>query len=138
MAGLFLEIITPSKKVFGEKIKSVTIPGTKGSFQVLINHAPLMSTFEIGHLKIDTGEKLLIFATGGGTVEVLSNHVLVLADSIEAPEKIDVDRALQAKERAEKRLALKEKDLDLPRAQAALARALNRLKAAKEFAQTSK
>ena len=133
MAELFLEIITPSKKIFGEKIKSVTIPGTNGSFQVLINHAPLMSTFEIGHLKIDTGEKLLIFATGGGTVEVLNNHVLVLADSIEAPEKIDVDRAKEAKERAEKRLTDKEKSLDVLRAQAALARALNRLKIAEKY-----
>jgi F-type H+-transporting ATPase subunit epsilon len=137
MAELFLEIITPSKKIFGEKIKSVTIPGTNGSFQVLINHAPLMSTFEIGLIKIEPFDKTIYFATGGGTVEVLDNKVLVLADSIEAPEKIDVDRALAAKERAEQRLASKEKDLDVPRAQAALARALNRLKIADKFAETS-
>ena len=77
MAELNLEIITPSKAVFSGNIRSVTIPGTSGSFQVLINHAPLISTFEIGLIKVKLNEENnLYFSTSGGTVEVLDNKVL--------------------------------------------------------------
>ncbi len=129
MAGLMLEIITPSKVAFKGEINSVTIPGTEGSFQVLKNHAPLMSTFEIGAIKIVLpGQAEKYYSTGGGTVEVLDNHVLVLADSLEAVEEIDVNRAANARERAEDRLAHKTSTLDVERAERALKRALNRLK----------
>jgi F-type H+-transporting ATPase subunit epsilon len=129
MAGLTLEIITPSKICFKGEVNSVTVPGTEGSFQVLKNHAPLMSTFEIGPVKIvlpDSNEKY--YATGGGTVEVLNNHVLVLADSLEAVEEINVDRASSAKERAENRLAHKTDTTNVERAEQALKRAINRLR----------
>ncbi|MFN3695560.1 MAG: ATP synthase F1 subunit epsilon, partial [Ignavibacterium sp.] len=92
------------------------------------NHAPIISTFEIGMIKIDLTDKSKYFATAGGTIEVLNNKVLVLADSIESSDQIDIDRALKAKERAEKRLAEKKAETDIARAQAALARALNRIK----------
>lgn len=128
MSELFLEIISPSKQVFSGQIKSITVPGTKGRFQVLKNHAPIISTFETGMIKVDLAEKPKYFATAGGTIEVLSNKVLVLADSIESADEIDIERAKRAKERAEKRLAEKSPDIDVERAQAALARALNRIK----------
>ncbi len=129
MPGLNLEIITPGKAAFKGDVLSVTVPGTEGSFQVLKNHAPLMSTFDIGTLKIvlpDNSEK--IYATGGGTVEVLNNRVLVLADSLEVLESIDVERARKAKERAENRLANKTETTDVQRAEVALKRSINRLK----------
>jgi len=127
MAELYLEIITPSKIVYKNNILSVTIPGTLGSFQILKNHAPIISTFEIGMIKIqETKDSIKYFATGGGTVEVLNNKILVLADSLEAVEDIDVDRAKAARQRAEERLARKS-DIDIERAKAALARATNRL-----------
>jgi F-type H+-transporting ATPase subunit epsilon len=128
MGGLTLEIITPNKVSFRGEITSVTIPGTEGSFQVLKSHAPLMSTFEIGLLKIvlpDNIEKF--YATGGGTVEVLNNNILLLADSLEPLENIDVERARNAKERAEGRLANKTESTDVERAEIALKRAINRL-----------
>jgi F-type H+-transporting ATPase subunit epsilon len=128
MSELFLEIISPSRQVFSGEIKSITVPGTKGRFQVLKNHAPIISTFEIGMIRVDLKDKPKYFATAGGTIEVLNNKVLVLADSIESSDEIDIDRALKAKERAEKRLAEKTPDIDIERAQAALARALNRIK----------
>jgi F-type H+-transporting ATPase subunit epsilon len=127
MAELYLEIISPSKIVYKGNILSVTIPGTLGSFQVLKNHAPLLSTFEIGLVKIKESENSTkYFATGGGTVEVLNNNILVLADSLESVDDIDVDRAKAARQRAEKRLEDKA-DIDIERARAALARAINRL-----------
>ncbi|MCL6493192.1 MAG: F0F1 ATP synthase subunit epsilon [Ignavibacterium sp.] len=128
MSELFLEIISPSRQVFSGEIKSITVPGTKGRFQVLKNHAPIISTFEIGMIRVDLKDKPKYFATAGGTIEVLNNKVLVLADSIESSDEIDIDRALKAKERAEQRLSEKRSDIDVERAQAALARALNRIK----------
>ncbi len=129
MAGLTLEIITPNKIAFKGEVRSVTVPGTEGSFQVLKNHAPLMSTFEIGEVKVNLpNDERKYYATGGGTVEVLDNHVLLLADSLEEIESIDTERARNAKERAENRLAHKTDTTDVERAEHALMRAINRLK----------
>ncbi|MEO8398244.1 MAG: F0F1 ATP synthase subunit epsilon [Ignavibacteriaceae bacterium] len=130
MANLNLEIITPSKITFSGEINSVTIPGTLGSFQVLKNHAPLISTFEIGLLKIEKLEHTIeYYATSGGTVEVLNNKVLVLADAIELGEEIDIERAESAKRRAKERLDKRggDKVVNVERAEAALKRAINRL-----------
>ncbi|MGK9369744.1 F0F1 ATP synthase subunit epsilon [Melioribacter sp. Ez-97] len=123
-----LEIITPSKVAYKGKVNAVTVPGTLGSFQILFNHAPLLSSFEIGRIKIKQGESTSEFTTGGGTVEVLDNRVLILADSFESKEEIDVERAKNAYQRAKERLSSHSKDIDIPRAEAALARAINRLK----------
>jgi F-type H+-transporting ATPase subunit epsilon len=137
MADLNLEITTPYKIVYKGDIESVTIPGTLGSFQILKNHAPLISTFEIGLIKISeknsSGKSGKIFSTGGGTVEVLNNKVTVLADSLEAASDIDVERARKARERAKNRLANKTNTTDVERAKAALARALNRLNVVERY-----
>lgn len=135
MSELFLEIISPSRQVFSGEIKSITVPGTKGRFQVLRNHAPIISTFEVGMIRVDLKDKPKYFATAGGTIEVLNNKVLVLADSIESTDEIDIDRALKAKERAEKRLSEKRPDIDVERAQAALARAMNRIRVKETYSE---
>jgi F-type H+-transporting ATPase subunit epsilon len=128
MAELNLEIVTPSKSAFNGKIKSITVPGSKGRFQVLRNHAPIISTLEIGMIKVDLPDgKANYYSTAGGTIEVLDNKVIVLADSIELVSDIDEERALQAKQRAEQRLAEKNSEINVARAQAALSRALNRI-----------
>lgn len=129
MKELNLEIITPSKQAFSGKVKSITVPGTAGSFQVLFNHAPLLSTFEIGKIKLEDLEgKEIEFATSGGTVEVTENKILILADSLESKEEIDINRAKQAYDRAKERLANRAKEVDSMRAEGALARSINRLK----------
>jgi len=126
-----IEVFTPSKAVYNGKAVSVTVPGAQGSFQVLFNHAPILSSLDIGKVKIEEeGGKKLDFATSGGTVEVLSNKVLLLVESFENDEEIDVERARQAKERAETRLKKEsdEENIDMMRAEIALKRAINRLK----------
>lgn len=134
MAELNIEIISPEKPVFKDRIEAVTIPGTLGSFQILKDHAPLLSSFEIGVIKVKTDSKENYFSTAGGTVEVNNNNVLVLADSIEKVENIDEDRAQKAKQRAEERLRKKNDEaIDEARAKAALNRALNRLNAVKKY-----
>ncbi|MFA3783076.1 ATP synthase F1 subunit epsilon [Melioribacteraceae bacterium 4301-Me] len=125
-----LEIVTPSKVAYKGKVKSVTVPGTLGNFQVLFNHAPLLSSFEVGKIAIEEidGNKVE-FATSGGTVEVRSNVILILADSLERKEEIDVERAVKSLKRAKQRIANRNKEnIDFVRAEASLKRAVNRLK----------
>lgn len=128
MKELNLDIVTPSKSVFKGEIKSITVPGTEGGFQVLKNHAPIVSTFDIGMIKVELlDSKVNYYSTAGGTIEVLDNEIVVLADSIELVSEIDVERAERAKKRAEERLAERASDINLTRARASLGRAINRL-----------
>ena len=128
MALLNLDVITPVKKTFWEWFTcGYCSRYLSGSFQVLYNHAPLISTFEIGRIKLtaENGEEKY-FATSGGTIEVLNNKVLILADSFESPSDIDMERAKEAKIRAQERLKIKS-EIDVSKTEAALARAINRI-----------
>ena len=79
---MYLEIITPEKKVFEGDIKLVQLPGSKGAFEILKNHAPIISTLEKGTIKVEdiTGKKLL-FNVDGGVVENKANKIIVLIES---------------------------------------------------------
>ena len=138
MAGLSLEILTPSKLAYSGNIKSVSVPGTNGSFQILFNHAPILSTLEIGTIKIEVEDKTFsYFAASGGTIEVLNNKIRVLTDALEAFEDIDLNRAKNALERAQKRLANKDSEkINVSRAEEALARASNRIKLVEKYSVT--
>lgn len=76
-----LEIITPDKKVFSGEATAVTLPGTEGLFQILNNHAALVSTLGKGNIIVE-GSSKETFTVDGGVVEVLNNKVLVLAEAI--------------------------------------------------------
>ncbi len=126
-----LEIVTPKKTVFSEKVESFSAPGIVGGFQVLHSHAPLLSSIRIGEVKIlDASGKEWRYATSGGFVEVRDNKVVMLAETAEKSEEIDTKRANASLERAQKRIAEKKIDTDLDRARIALQRAINRLKVA--------
>ena len=79
-----LEIITPDKKVFAGEAVAVTFPGSEGQFQVLDNHAPLVSTLGVGNVVVETtpGSPRETYRVEGGVVEVLHNKVLVLAEAV--------------------------------------------------------
>ncbi len=130
MSKINLEILTPAKRLFNNDVNSVIVPGTKGNFQILYGHAPIISTIDIGTIKVEISENATKhFATGGGTVEVQKNKVTILADSLEAAEDIDIERAQNALARAKDRLDNKEtQKIEVERAKAAMARALNRIK----------
>jgi len=128
MAEIKLEIISPDKVIYQDVVDSITIPGTLGGFQVLKNHAPLISTIEVGIVIVKKENESYYFTTGGGTIEVLNNKVLILADSMEKVEDINIDRAKQAKERAAERLAKKkEEEINVARAELALKKSINRI-----------
>lgn len=77
-----LDILTPDKKVFSGEVISVSVPGAKGSFEVLNNHAPIISTLEKGMVKLNGKDGKMEFEITGGVIEVLDNKVIVLAESI--------------------------------------------------------
>ena len=79
-----LEILTPDKKVFEGEVKSVTVPGTLGSFEILNNHAPIISTLDDGMVIVRTNNREEVFVVKGGVVEVVNNKVMVLAEGIVA------------------------------------------------------
>jgi len=77
-----LQIITPDNKVFDGEVKLVQVPGSKGSFQILNNHAPIISTLEKGDVKIIDGDnKTSFISIGGGVIEVKYNKIIILAES---------------------------------------------------------
>lgn len=77
-----LEILTPDKKVFEGEVTAVTVPGTMGSFQILRDHAPIISTLEDGPVIIKTKANEEIIIIKGGVVEVLKNKIIVLAEGV--------------------------------------------------------
>jgi len=74
--------MTPDSQVFEGDITSVTVPGTSGSFEVLENHAPIVSTLERGKVIVRTGSGEQIISIIGGVVEVIHNNVTVLAEGV--------------------------------------------------------
>jgi len=77
-----LEILTPDKKVFEGEVTAVTVPGTMGSFQILHDHAPIISTLEDGPVIIKSKTNSHTFVIKGGVVEVLKNKIIVLAEGV--------------------------------------------------------
>jgi len=77
-----LEILTPDKKIFEGEVTAVTVPGTMGSFQILRDHAPIISTLEDGPVIIKTKTDEEIIVIKGGVVEVLKNKIIVLAEGV--------------------------------------------------------
>lgn len=129
-----LEVVTPNGAVVSEDVDIVNAPGYGGDFGVLANHAPFLSTIRIGLLSYDIGKKRENLMISGGFCEVSNNKITFLVESAEFGRQIDVDRAMRAKERAEKRLAKAAQHdelLNRTRAEAALQRALARMKVAK-------
>jgi F-type H+-transporting ATPase subunit epsilon len=130
---LKLEVVTPKGSVVSTDVDIVTAPGFAGEFGVLANHAPFLSTMKVGTLRYKnegSEEEMMI---SGGFCEVSNNKITFLVESAERGHEIDVDRALRAKERAEKRLLQareQQEKIDRTRAEASLQRALARLKIA--------
>ena len=126
-----LDIITPDKIVFQDEATSLSAPGVEGGFQILYNHAPFLSALEIGMIKVKDRQGVdALYATSGGFVEVRDNHIVVLVETAERAEDIDIARASAARQRAEERIKRRQEEIDFDRARLSLHRALNRLRLA--------
>ncbi|MBU0519946.1 F0F1 ATP synthase subunit epsilon [bacterium] len=131
MAETFqLDIVTPEGLVFSESIEYLRAPGSEGSFGVLVGHTPFMTSLNVGEVVVTQNGKERHLATSGGFVEVNPQQTVILAQTAEFAENIDLERAKSALERAKERLAVKQAEADHQRAEAALIRAINRIKIA--------
>ena len=123
-----VEIYTPYGKYLQTESDYLSVSTAMGVIGVLPNHAPLISTLEISKLILRNDKKESLYAISGGVIHIKKDHsVILLVESIESQDEIDVNRALKSKERAEERLQLHDGEIDIIRAKASLARALNRI-----------
>ncbi len=123
---LLLEIVTPQGLVFSSEVDEVTASGSEGEFGVLPGHVPFITTLKIGMLTCKKGNETLIFFVNWGYAEIGPDKVIVLADSAEKSDEIDVERAREAMKRAEERLK-KAEDVDFARAESAVERSVTRI-----------
>ena len=128
---LTLEIVTPDRSLVNEQVDEVELPGSEGYFGVLPGHSPLLASLQVGELWYRIGNEKHYLAVAFGFVEVLPEHVTVLARIAEKAQDIDVARAEAAKMRAEERVAAyPRQDIDFERARVALMKSLIRLQVA--------
>lgn len=135
MATLTVEVITGERSLYSESgVELVSAPGAEGTLGILPNHAALISLLDAGELKIRKGgrdEHMVVF---GGFIEVLDNKVLILADSAERVEEIDVERAERARSSAQETLRNRTAVTNIAAEEAALKRADVRLRVGKRRA----
>jgi F-type H+-transporting ATPase subunit epsilon len=131
MSTLRLEIVTIERKIFDDQVNMVVAPGSEGVLGILPRHTPLLTALSYGELQIKKeGEEDQYLAIGGGFLEVQPYHVVILADSAESLEEIDIERAEAARKRAQEYLERAKKDeaLDFAMAESALRRSITRIK----------
>ena len=124
-----LRLVSPEKKIFEREVKSVRCPGAGGFFGVLPRHAAMISLTESGLLEAETvdGERIG-WIVHDGFAEVSKDSLVILTNSAENPENVDLERAQAAAKRARERMQDRVSDLDLVRARASLRRSLIREK----------
>ena len=129
MATFPIELVTPERIMFSEEVQAVRAPGIDGSFGVLAHHAPLLTELTVGliKLKLANGQDAYI-ATSGGFLQISHDKVIILADSAELSDNIDVDRAKAAATLARQKLELPGEDAETLRLE--LLRAENRIRVA--------
>ncbi|MDX1615552.1 MAG: F0F1 ATP synthase subunit epsilon [Candidatus Promineifilaceae bacterium] len=94
------DIVTQERTVYSEEVDYVSLPGIEGRMGVLPNHAPLLTALDFGEVMIRRGSDEEYIAIGGGFAEVRPEQIIILADSAEYAEEIDLERARQAREQA--------------------------------------
>ena len=130
MASTFyLEMLSPEDIFFSGKAQQIILPAIDGSHGILPGHEPMVTVITAGELRFqdEKGEWHMAVITDS-CVEIMPERVILLAASIERPEEIDINRALAAKRRADERLRQKQSQQEYYQTQAALSRALARLK----------
>ncbi len=128
---LKLEVITPERVFYEDEADFVELRTSEGEIGVYKDHIPLTTILVPGILKIHNGQEVKKAALHDGFCEIFPDRIIVMAESAEWPDEIDVERAEKAKQRAEDRLRSGDKDVDVARAELALRRAIIRIEASK-------
>ena len=128
---LRFELASPNRLVVSEDVDEVVAPGIQGYFGVLPGHVPFLTSLQSGEVSYRGGRAEQYLAVSGGFAEVRGDRVIILAEHAERPGEIDRERALRARQRAERRLAGRtDEEIDYARALGAFSRALARLQVA--------
>jgi F-type H+-transporting ATPase subunit epsilon len=129
-----LEIMTPERVFYSDNVEMVIVATPQGELGILAGHMPLVAAIAVGsgRIKKENGEWVEAILTEG-FMEVKQDRVVIIADTAEWPHEIDANRAEAARKRAEERLAIKRSEEEYARSQAALARAMARLKVTSKF-----
>ncbi len=131
MASLYdLEIVTPDQKFFEGQTEMCIVRTTEGDMGILNDHEPLVAPVSVGKIRIRKDGAFQEAACAGGFLTVDENRVVIVTDAAEWADDIDVDRAKSAYQRARGRIDGNDKEIDVARAQAALGKAINRLRVA--------
>ena len=130
MPGLRLDVVTAERQVYSGDVDMVVAPGSNGELGILPQHAALMTTLHPGVLRLKSGREVTQVAIGGGFLEVRDNRVLVLADTAERADEIDLSRANAAESRARQSLAERGESMDVRQLDLALRRSQVRIKVA--------
>lgn len=125
-----LDIVTPDRKVYEGMVNLVIVKTGGGEIGIMPGHSPLMATVKPCVVKVNTAEDVQYFCATGGFIEVTPQKITILADASENGRDIDIDRAREALDRAEKRLADSSGESEHERAEQALTRARIRLRVA--------
>ena len=129
-----LDIVTPEKNVFSEKVDFAVFPGSEGELGILFNHAPLLSRLDPGEIRITRDKKTDCMAISGGFLEVRKNEVSVITETAEFANQIDITRAIAEKESAEAELKNASTPAEKKTADLRLRKALARVKVAEKTA----
>ena len=133
MANTFLlEVIASDHIFYKGDCDMLVFPGLDGEHGIMANHEAMVTCLSSGEMKFRKDGEWQYAAVSDGFVEITPNYVVILADTVERPEEIDVNRAKEAKLRAEERLRQKQGILEYYHTQAALNRAMSRLKVTKK------
>lgn len=122
-----VKIITPEGLYKECEATLINACSVEGQFGVLSGHLPMVAMLDVSRLEIVNQDERTRYAISGGLFHFQNNQARILTDSIENEDEIDLERAQRAKERAERRLAAKESNLNIQRAEFALRKALNRI-----------
>jgi F-type H+-transporting ATPase subunit epsilon len=132
MNTFHLEIVVPDKAFYSEEVQELIIKTPDGEIGILQGHIPMVVAVSIGFIKIKKDDKWLNAFVSEGFMEVTGDKTVVLTDSAEWPDEIDVERAKAAEERARKRLSTRLDYKEHISSEAALQRAISRQKVAEK------
>lgn len=123
-----LEIVTPDKSFFDDEVEMAIVRTTEGDIGILKDHEPVVAPVSVGNIRIKQNGTFRAAACSSGFLTVDEEKVIIITDSAEWADEIDVDRAKESADRAAKRLEDRDNELDVLRAKVSMERAMNRIR----------
>ena len=131
MSTFPLELVTPERLLFSEEVQAIRAPGVEGSLGVQAGHAPLLTELITGLIKVTLADgREAYIATSGGFLQVNKEKVIILADTAELSEEIDIERAKASAAKARQLLEVPGSNIDAEELRLSVERAQNRIRVA--------